>query len=447
MNLIEIKMSDIKEMLSAYNSDSENDAVYAYFEKDNIWKILDIQRYEPSHSAFLAWFFDQKLTNYPQVSKLICLLVSKAGEKISKDNWNKTPDMSDFCNAVLTSNFSIKTVSVTTEMVVNKISTLSKKDRIDIFISCAISLFDAKGEEQDKILEIIIENKVDGTEGDVKNISSPDQYDRLTQTERYFYACSKEYERRGNNVDYQLFVFLTSKEEDKCKCENFIHITYQNLVDNVFENFLKRTDIEQHSRDLIEAYLHNLGNPFNKTKKIIAMTNNEKDLLVRFYNRNEKLINATIDAMIENAKESGDTEKEGYFKAAQAALKDANKPRRYYTINGKPSNGGQGYAMWEVIREFVIYLLNTGESFNKIKDMIDGWTRCKDLISDNDSTNIKLGSNGRKPHSFEYNNQTYYVTDQLGDKDITNNFRNFRNKVNDNKDWDFQISPIDDNNA
>lgn len=435
MNLIEIKMSDIKEMLSAYNSDSENDAVYAYFEKDNIWKILDIQRYEPSHSAFLAWFFDQKLTNYPQVSKLICLLVSKAGEKISKDNWNKTPDMSDFCNAVLTSNFSIKTVSVTTEMVVNKISTLSKKDRIDIFISCAISLFDAKGEEQDKILEIIIENKVDGTEGDVKNISSPDQYDRLTQTERYFYACSKESEQRRNNVDYQLFVFLTSKEEDKCKCENFIHITYQNLVDYVFENFLKRTDIEQHSRDLIEAYLHNLGNPFNKTKKIIAMTNNEKDLLVRFYNRNEKLIKATIDAMIENAKESGDTEREGYFKAAQAALKDANKPRNYYTIKGAGN-----FTMYEVVEEYIKNELKKNKSVKDIDDQIKKLTGQKSRIHVSDNVNkVYKGSKGKDHYGkIEYEGTEVYYTKEWGDND-KGNFRKFRNKL---KSTGFEIDPI-----
>ena len=35
----------------------------------------------------------------------------------------------------------------------------------------------------------------------------------------------------------------------------------------VFENFLKRHDIDENAKSLIEAYLHNLGNPFNKNNK------------------------------------------------------------------------------------------------------------------------------------------------------------------------------------
>lgn len=55
-----MEATNIKEMLTAYHLNPENDAVHSFFEKDNIWKILDVERYEPSHSAFLVWFFSQK---------------------------------------------------------------------------------------------------------------------------------------------------------------------------------------------------------------------------------------------------------------------------------------------------------------------------------------------------------------------------------------------------
>jgi hypothetical protein len=71
---------DIKEMLTAYNLNPDNDAVKSFFEKDNIWKILDIQRYEPSHSAFLVWFFNQKITQNSPIRYLLNLLIYKANE-------------------------------------------------------------------------------------------------------------------------------------------------------------------------------------------------------------------------------------------------------------------------------------------------------------------------------------------------------------------------------
>jgi len=56
--------SEIRQMLSAFNLNPENDAVKTLFEGDNIWQILDIQQYEPSHSAFLVWFFSQRFAQY-----------------------------------------------------------------------------------------------------------------------------------------------------------------------------------------------------------------------------------------------------------------------------------------------------------------------------------------------------------------------------------------------
>ena len=69
---------DIKDMLTAYNLNPDNDAIKSFFERDNIWKILDIQRYEPSHSAFLVWFFNQKIAQYSHIRYLLNLLIHSA---------------------------------------------------------------------------------------------------------------------------------------------------------------------------------------------------------------------------------------------------------------------------------------------------------------------------------------------------------------------------------
>ena len=308
-------MSDIKDKLTAYQLDPENEAVQAYFEKDNIWTILNIQRYEPSHSAFFAWFLRQEVKQFAHIRALLILLIDKAKEDILKDNWNNTVDMSFFKNAVRSGSYTINSVLVKTEQVINKLSQINSYDKLDVYIRCDIVLFDQTGKEHYKILEIIIENKVDSKEGKTKEkgfAPSNDfekKYSNLTQTHRYYYACSKENGLRlKNDVDYQLFVFLTpdGKRSDN---DNYILITYQDLVDYLFKNYLKRTDIAQPERELVESYLHNLGNPYhNKKREIIAMSDEERELLVSFFKRNEELFLATMEAMQQKANKDGDYE-------------------------------------------------------------------------------------------------------------------------------------------
>ncbi|HCN53581.1 MAG: hypothetical protein LKE41_07855 [Prevotella sp.] len=147
--------NNIKGMLTEYNLNSVNDDVCAYFKKDNIWNILDMQRYEPYHSAFLVWFFRQDIQTGSQVKKFLSLLVAKADKAIWSNGWNKTSDMSDFANAIFTGSYSIKSISIIPEQVINKISQIRYADRIEIFIRCTIVINDLKCENQEQSLEIL----------------------------------------------------------------------------------------------------------------------------------------------------------------------------------------------------------------------------------------------------------------------------------------------------
>jgi len=426
--------SEIRPLLTAFNLNPENDAVKSFFERDNIWKILDIQRYEPSHSAFLVWFFSQKMSQSPYLMYLLNLLVSKADERIISNGWNDTDDMKAFVNAILTGSYSIKTGSVFPEVVINKLSKIPDSDRLDVFIRCALSIIDNSGNEQEKTLEIIIENKVDSSEGKekVKDLSKcPTEYQRLQQTERYYYACSKEHKNRlKNNVDYQFFVFLTP-DRKPCRSENYILISYQDLVDYVFENYLKRKDVEASSRSLIEAYLHNLGNPYNKNnKEIIAMDTEERNLLVDFYNRNKSLFEVTIQAMMQQATNDGDEESAKEFEKVAMGLKKAGAGSRFYQINGDGR-----YSMRQVVEEYIKFKLDAGTPFDQISPI-------KGKFMSTDPKGVSIGSGkDAKPYSFNYEGKDYYVTTQLRDKDPKENFRRFRTKVNASEPG-FSITPI-----
>ena len=422
---------DIKDMLTAYNLNPDNDAVKTFFEKDNIWKILDIQRYEPSHSAFLVWFFNQKINQYSHIRYLLNLLIYKADKTILSDGWNKSSDIKEFANAILTGSYSVKTVSVTPEVFINKLSRIPDRDRLDVFIRCVISVFDNLGNEQEKTLEIIIENKVDSPEGSAKEKSKdrsacPSDYQILSQTKRYYYACSKEHNNRlKDDVDYQLFVFLTP-DGKRCGSSDYILISYQDMVDYVFENFLKRQDIDESAKSLIEAYLHNLGNPFNKNnKEIIAMTSEERELLVGFYNRNKQLFEATIEAMILQATSDGDTETAKEFASVAEGLKKAGKPKRSYTINGKGS-----YTMRQVIEEFIRFKLDSGSTFD---DICNQYSKGIKFLSDVPTGVSVASSPDAKPYTYIYGGREYYITTQLKDSEPRDNFSKFKNKVNNNE--------------
>lgn len=434
----------IKDMLAAYNLNPDNDAVNNFFEKDNIWKILDIQRYEPSHSAFLVWFFNQKITQNAHIRYLLNLLISKADKAILSDGWNKTSDMKAFTNAILTGSYSVKTVSVAPEVIINKLSRIPDRDRLDVFIRCVVSIYNNLGNEQEKTLEIIIENKVDSAEGTAKAKSKdlsacPSDYQTLPQTERYYYACSKEHNNRlRDDVDCQLFVFLTP-DRKRCDSSDYVLISYQDMVDYVFENYLKRHDIDENARSLVEAYLHNLGNPFNKNnKEIIAMTSEERELLVSFYNRNKQLFETTIEAMIQQATNDGDAVAARDFTAVKDGLKKA-RGNHYYTVNGEGR-----YSPSQVIEKYIKFKLDGGTPFKEILRKSNGQAITHigpSFISTNPNGVTINKKKGEKPFSFNYLGQDYYISTQLRDKDPKCNVWAFRVYVNETEPH-FQIEVI-----
>ena len=208
------------------------------------------------------------------------------------------------------------------------------------------------------------------------------------------------------------------------------------MVDNIFDNYLRRDDVDQNIKELVRAYLHNLGNPFNK-KGIIAMSEEERNLLSKFFERNRSLFMATLEAKrleLDNSNDVDEKEEAKEFEQMQNTLRNIAGHRRLYTING---NGT--YKMYQVIEEFIKWRLKNKESFKDIKDNLDSNVNVR-LLAEN-ARGVKKGSHGTKPHSFEYGGKKYYVTKELGDKNQSDLFYKFREYVN--KDYDdFQIAEI-----
>jgi len=61
-------MTDIEYILTLYNVDSRNSRLRDYYEADNLWRTLRIERNENRHSSFLAWLLSKDVMSEKPVS-------------------------------------------------------------------------------------------------------------------------------------------------------------------------------------------------------------------------------------------------------------------------------------------------------------------------------------------------------------------------------------------
>jgi len=416
--------NEIENLLTQFNIDPQNRKIRDYYEADNIWRTLKIERDENSHSAFIAWLLGTEITreNSP-MPNFLNLIVRCRKEGVEVDRgYDKLK------KAILLGTIKFDdSVNITPEMVVSKISKIRYNDRLDIYISCNIS-----GVNDYNKLEIIIENKIDSSEGgkklnELKNPTEEEkQYKEMSQTKRYYFACSKEKGLRQDTLSntIQLFVFLTPQEENP-QDEHFIKITYQDVVDYIIQPLLNREDLNPHTAFVLKEYLRTLGNPYNN-KITMATTQEETELLKEFYTRNEDLFRRALEVMKNDATDEDDRSD---FNSMLESMKDRKSRRRAFSINGKGS-----YKMYQVVAEFTKYLLEKKKNINDIESLLKKYTnensRCH--ISDDKTKVFRYMYKDREHfHTDSYNNKEFYVTKEWGyDNGSDKNFAGFLNQVN-----------------
>jgi hypothetical protein len=52
-------MTDIEDLITKYNVDSRNNRLRDFYETDNLWRTLKIERDENRHSSFIAWLLNK----------------------------------------------------------------------------------------------------------------------------------------------------------------------------------------------------------------------------------------------------------------------------------------------------------------------------------------------------------------------------------------------------
>ena len=340
--LIQTRIVDVESLLRDYNKNSENVKLKSLYNSSTIFDILGKGRNETAHSSFLNWMLTSDEihinTQHPLIGLLDTLTrrISQQYKPIESQFNERYPydDISNISNALLARRLRIENVVGRVEVPVSEITTnndirkeiekcsTTKKDSVDIFITC-----DVNGVDKIKKFEFIIENKIGAKEGGSK--SKDNEYAKMTQTQRYYYACNKA----NNNGIYQFFVFLSPVSESDmgeyckmdskqrlCQSEHFICINYQDVYEDIIFPLLTSRQLLNREQYLIEEYVRTLSIPTifkssdiedseDKSKDnidtsiILATSKEEKELLTNYWNNNQLLIIGALQAYAKIASE------------------------------------------------------------------------------------------------------------------------------------------------
>ena len=417
---------EIKDLIIKFNLDESINDLKKYYATPTTWDIINQSRKETTHTQFLAWFFGNKDFNADPnagpIKKLIVLLLKWANmqENAAFDE--------ELENSIYSQSLSILSYNVIAEYDI-LVEPYGEGD-IDILVSCV-----AKVNDVERNINIAIENKIGAPETTKKRFGKDGTETTLYQTKAYYQYITKEYKD-----DINLFVFLKPTDRDlenveraECKCDKYIQINYQEILDNIIQPVSDQKDISVENMYRLKDYIKTLGKPAetdedtNKNIIIMAMNQKERELLTIFFKNNEDLIRAAINAL-------GDEE----LSKSMAKLERKSRSKNTYNINGKGC-----YSMYEVLEKFVEFrLTNTSDSVQDIDKEIDKFIR-SERVNVSDPQGPQVFQEGKKSHgTFTVNGRKIKYTKQWSDGGNNPTFTRFREGVSDKYPNDFKIDVI-----
>lgn len=351
-----------------YRSD-EYKALMSMNNQMTLMHMLKIDRDEETHSAFLSHVFRtipsqqvNSIENIPVESPVLLLmrlLAMKAQQQVELcDSVNRLV-LSDLMEKSLWSNLMTNDCSVSVSKVKTEDynQTDSQKGRADIVIDCYVKYND--GSDPFKV-RIVIENKIDSKEGQGQCKKYYDYYDNNHQ--------SKVMIRDG--VKENIFVFLAPHSPKETSDKHFIKIEYTDLLRYVFRPMLNnRSAYSENILQAIEIYLKTITSPKNDQ---IAMDEEYINLVKRFFNNNEQLIEQVIEVV------AGETTKKKF--------RDAKAKRTKYQVeykhNGTLYKYPESTPLSKVALQVASVLAGAGWSVDEIEAEFGGLFKSGRFLND-----------------------------------------------------------------
>lgn len=246
----EISTVEIKNMLDDLENDNDFIELRKLYETPNCFTIMGDKRREEWHSNFVCWLLDPNenhgLGKFPLV-KFLDLVESKCEEL----NIDKT----DVENMEFEKESSAKDQT-------------DNKGRMDI-LGTSTSLI------------LVIENKIKASEN-----SKNDK----PQSDVYFDSCEQEYKNRQ-----RVYVLLKASSDTSLENKNFIHVTYQDLLDEVIKPAYEKCEelkLED-TKSVLKQYALDISNPFSDPQLAYA----NKDLSENIFKKHEEIISKIRQTM------------------------------------------------------------------------------------------------------------------------------------------------------
>ena len=332
--------TNIEKLIISHNKDAQNRKMVAFYDRKSTMEKMGIARSETAHSAFLANLLksDNGLgLEESAIMWLLHILIEREDNATAYNSTSsKSPIPTDVKAAVLSQTLKYDIEEITTEKVIDDVahsyfatqSQYNNKrcdDRLDIYIKLKVNGLSVK------YLEIVIENKVLQDENGQKS-KNGFGYNSLTQTQRYYTACS--YNKSSDTA--QLFVFLTPdevEEETKAKDKHFIQISYQDVLDTIIIPQLDNNMLTSNERQELENYVDALNLPTldiqAKKRIVMAMTEEARIDRQTYLKKNKELIINVIKAKEKEASNSSSLTQE-----EQILVSFADKRKNLFAAHG-----------------------------------------------------------------------------------------------------------------
>ena len=309
----ELTLASIRNEIIKFKNDVVSQRLDRYYSSKSFGEILGVSRRELSHSSFIAWLLNDReshgLANFP-IKKFLEILVMSSNESQLEKN-------KELFDSILVDDLKVDSLEIMTERSVKNVG------RVDIYIEAILEY----AEKRQKV-RIIVENKVTARE-------------HSDQTLKYY----EYYEGLEDDSWKNLYVFLTPLSglelseltEPECSCKEYIQTNYQNLVDYLLEPILNK-NISKSTEVIIKEYLQALSQPSqseddeeHKQGLIMAIGKEERELLTKFWDQNQKLILSALYAISSDPEQEEDVRDN--ISSALESISSGGKDRSLLTIS------------------------------------------------------------------------------------------------------------------
>ncbi len=344
--------------IRSFNTDQRMNEVRQFYNSPSFWQIMNIARKENSHSAFIAHYLNPSSHHSLGDSFLRLFLQMVALRAIEQ---NKGLD-DDFLQKILLAPTILAAYIQPEEFMQGE----TEKGRFDIFMKCFIPMSQQRLSESDTTCDeefvVVVENKVSAKETKGKTGRG--------QTAKY-----KEYLEANYEGKNKLMILLSPDRETavaegkgvKIDCEDFIRVSYQDLLTLVIEPILNGDDINREDEMRLKDYVKCLSIPAleddsnnnnsNKKSIIMAMSAKETKLLMDFWNNNEDLIKACLSAIASNDEFSDDVREI----ASKASTANFTRDTSKYSFK---INNGEKWSRSGIVPAFIARWANKKEIGN-----------------------------------------------------------------------------------